>query len=97
MFKSLFPTGEVVATPAAFKEIEDSGQQVMYFLLRHVTGDWGDLCEEDKAINEAAVKNGNRILSAYELINGSVIWIITEAADDSGRRVATSVILKEEY
>ena len=48
-------------------------------LTRHVTGDWGDLGEEDKKENELSVKKGFRILSAYTLKNGERAWIITEA------------------
>ena len=27
---------------------------------------WGDLCEEDRRANEAALRNGTRVLSAYQ-------------------------------
>jgi hypothetical protein len=47
--------------------------------------------------NEMALKNGSRILSAYHLPNGVKVWIITEAEDDDGKRVASTLLLPEEY
>ena len=32
---------------------------------RHGSGDWGDLCEEDKAYNDYALEHGERLFSAY--------------------------------
>ena len=39
-------------------------------LPRHVTGDWGDLDDEDRQANDAALINGSRILSAYTTRKG---------------------------
>ena len=61
-------------------------------LKRHITGDWGILCDEDRAVNDKAAKNGGRVISAYKYKDGTEIWIITEAD-----RSMTSVILREEY
>ena len=43
----LFALGQVVATPGALAALEAAGQAPHEFLVRHVTGDWGDLVEED--------------------------------------------------
>lgn len=40
---------------------------------------------------------GSRLLSAYTSAAGVKVWIITEAADDEGKRPATTVLLPEEY
>jgi len=34
-------------------------------LTRHISGDWGDLCDEDKQVNEAAISSGERVFSKY--------------------------------
>ncbi len=34
-------------------------------LDHHATGDWGDLCEDDRAENERALREGGRLFSAY--------------------------------
>jgi len=40
-------------------------------LQRHVGGDWGDVCAEDKLLNDRALVEGTRILSAYRATNGT--------------------------
>ena len=66
---------------------------VLDSLRRHARGDWGDMCQEDKAENGLALRQGNlRIFSAYEEGDLPKIWIITEA-DHS----ATTILFPEEY
>jgi len=38
-----------------------------------------------------------RLLSAYTLASDVRIWVITEACDGEGSRVATTILLPEEY
>ena len=90
--KPLFDLGQMVATPGALRALEEAEQHPIEFLARHVTGDWGDLCDEDKAENELSVDQGFRILSSYELQTGDKVWVITEAD-----RSATTILLPEEY
>lgn len=103
----LFKPGRVLATPGAIEALTRSGQNVWHFLARHLAGDWGVVDTDDKAANDDALRDGSRILSAYLLEgdrdgNGdgeeaTKIWLITEAADESGNRVATTALLPEEY
>ena len=93
----LFKPGSVVATPGCLEALAKASQSVWVFLSRHLIGDWGDLEVEDKLLNDEAVKDGSRILSAYVLTTGEKIWLITEAEDDNGLRVATTALLPEEY
>ena len=60
-------------------------------LLRHRSGDWGDVQPEDALANEAAAIHGNRVISSYA-VAGERLWIITEAD-----RSATTLLLPEEY
>ncbi len=64
---------------------------------RHVAKDWGDLPDNDKQMNDEALHDGSRILSAYLLPTSVKIWIITEAADENGERVVTTALLPQEY
>lgn len=91
-FKPRFSLGSVVWTPGSMRAFAKNKQSPIEFLERHVQGDWGELCDEDKAGNEFAVKNDLRIISAYSLKDRTKIWIITEAD-----RSATTVLLPEEY
>ena len=91
--KNLFPLGQVVAIPGAISLLEDNGLNPSEFLTRHVTGDFGDLCNEDKKANHDALVDGARIFSSY-FINKQKdkLWIITEAD-----RSVTTLLLPEEY
>jgi hypothetical protein len=95
--KPLFDLGQIVATPDFLEELRKSGETAAKFLQRHVTGDYGDLCEEDRLLNEQAVRHGDRIFSAYRLTTGVKIWIITEAIGDDGKRASTCCMLPENY
>jgi hypothetical protein len=85
-----FPLGQLVATPNALDHI--THEDIMAALRRHVAGDWGNVCAEDKQSNDRAVVEGTRILSAYRATNGTKFWIITDAGFS-----ATTVLLPEDY
>ena len=85
-----FPLGQLVATPNALEHITQD--DIMAALQRHVAGDWGDVCAEDKQSNDRAVVEGTRILSAYRAANGTKFWIISEHD-----RSVTTVLLPEDY
>ena len=93
MTQQKFSLGQIVATPGAIEALEESGQSPSVFLDRHAQGDWGDVCEEDKGLNDQSVIDGSRILSSYTTLQGVKIWIITEAADDNGNRMASTIRL----
>lgn len=94
----LFDLGQIVATPACLEALQTSGENAEKFLRRHVTGDYGDLCDEDRHLNEQAVLHGDRILSAYMLADGKTkIWIITEAKGDDGKRASSCLLTPADY
>lgn len=92
-----FETGQIVATPGALGAMRAAGQQPAEFLSRHLRGDWGLVDDEDKTLNDSALVDGSRILSAYETRKGERIWIITEAVGDDGRRASSCCLLPSEY
>jgi hypothetical protein len=77
--KPLFDLGQLVATPGALTALEKAGQNPMEFLSRHVTGDWGEIPEEDRKENQFGLKQGVRLLSSYRTTAGDRVWVITEA------------------
>ena len=85
------PLGQVVATPGALKLLGKVREHPFEYLARHATGDWGELCAFDRRQNEIALREGLRVLSSYDVSEGSV-WIVTEAD-----RSVTSILLPEEY
>jgi hypothetical protein len=85
------PLGKVLATPGATKLLLEAGEHPFDYLARHATGDWGDLCEQDREENELSLEHGWRIVSSYPVGEKS-IWVITEAD-----RSVTTILLPEEY
>jgi hypothetical protein len=93
-----FDPGQFVATPGALEAIRASGQSPDIFIAAHLEGYWGgDLCEEDRRLNDEALIDGSRLLSAYKTLRGERLWIITEAVGDDGRRASSCLLLPEEY
>ena len=80
---SKFALGRIVSTKNAMKMLNDKMISPLSFLQRHQSGDWGNICEEDKEQNNLAIEHeGNvekqkRVMSVYR-IGTQTIWIITE-------------------
>jgi hypothetical protein len=91
-----FRPGQLMATPGALQAIEESGQTPDFFLDQHLAGNWGMVDREDGKLNDEALRDGGRILSAYRTLKGQKLWIISEVADDAGHRAATTILLPEE-
>ena len=94
---SLFPIGRLVMT--ANLQLTLLGENPEHWLdelqsliNRHASGDWGDLEDEDKAVNANALKNGGRLFSAYHTSGGTKLYIITEWTRDM-----TTCLLPEDY
>lgn len=92
-----FSLGQVVATPGVLDALSASGQSAGEFFVRHARGDWGELNDNDKSLNDQSLVDGSRLLSAYCTPRGVRLWIITESVDDQGRRAATTLLLPSEY
>ncbi len=90
MSAAKFPLGQIVSTPNALNSL--TYDEILSGLLRHVTGDWGEMDAEDRQANDTALADGSRLLSAYHSSAGRKFWIITEAD-----RSATTVLLPEDY
>jgi len=90
--KFKFSSGKLVATPGAIEALADSNQSPMEYVARHIKGDWGEVCDEDRQANEDALRDGERLLSVYRTARGVKIWVITEHD-----RSVTTVLLPEEY
>ena len=86
------PLGQVVATRGALAALDAAGQSFLEFIVRHASGDWGEVCPEDRRANDEALANGERLLSAYSTAKGDRIWIITESD-----RSVTTLLLPDEY
>lgn len=85
-----FPVGRIVITQGALAKLPQD--KAIEALLRHTSGDWGDLDEHDWNENEFALDHGFRLLSSYATPDGTKFWIITEHD-----RSVTTILLPSEY
>jgi hypothetical protein len=87
-----FQLGRLLMTPGALQAFIESGELTYKYLLRHSAGDYGEVDAEDKTLNDRAIRDGERILSAYTLPTGVTFWAITE-----WDRSSTTLLLPSEY
>ena len=85
-----FSLGNLMATPAALEALTPS--DLVTAIRRHLSGDWGDVSEEDRNENEISLKDGFRLLSVYQGANGTKFWVITEHD-----RSVTTILLPSDY
>lgn len=87
--------GQLVITAGIRTEMSESSdfeRFVRKSFSRHATGDWGDMCDEDKSYNDYSLANGGRLFSSYNYDGNTKIWIITE-----WDRSATTILFPSEY
>ena len=87
-----FPLGKLICTEGAAELITRLKIKIMNLIGRHITGDWGDIDDEDVHTNNCALLHGDRLLSSYNIDPVSKLWIITEAD-----RSRTTILLPSEY
>ena len=106
-----FGLGQVVATPGALSLLDAKLISPLALIGRHASGDWGDICADDRGVNETALTDGSRIMSVYRLVDAArlaavpteqrhrlpTVWVITEAVGDDGFRRSTTLLLPSEY
>ena len=86
-----FKIGQVVITRGISSHVVEDFQFyefILESLKRYMSCDWGDICKEDKHMNDSAVKNNDdRIVARY-----NDIYIITE-----WDRSVTTILFTHEY
>ena len=87
-----FRAGQLVMTAGVNDLVQRGALNPAPYLQRHLNGDWGDLCDEDRRSNDAALKNGDRLFSSYRITPDLKLWIITE-----WDRSVTTLLLPSEY
>ncbi|OPA89720.1 hypothetical protein BFW86_14310 [Pseudomonas fluorescens] len=89
-----FEQGALMVTAGVHTLIEQGLLDFHSYLNRHLSGDWGEICNEDRLSNEQALQYGERLFSAYEIDAGgqTKLWIITERD-----RSLTTLLLPSEY
>ncbi len=85
-----FALGQTVITANAKAVLPEL--DVVLALQRHHSGDWGDVDEHDRQVNEDALRNRDRLVSIYKSVRDQKFYIITE-----WDRSVTTVLLPEDY
>ena len=86
---AVFRLGRIAVTPNALESLTQA--DIFSGIQRHQAGDWGNLTDNNRAANDRALAEGGRIVSAYNAMNGTRFWLITEAD-----RSATTILLPED-
>lgn len=81
-----------MATPGALNAFAATGENPINYIVRHMNLDPGSLGADDQLANLRAVREETGAFSAYELRDGTRIWIIIEAD-----RSVTTILLPGEY
>ncbi|MBN9421850.1 MAG: hypothetical protein BGO63_10395 [Candidatus Accumulibacter sp. 66-26] len=88
-----FPSGQILMTVGIDELVRRGRINPTPYLLRHLAGDWGDLSDHDRQLNDAALKSGaDRLFSSYQITPDLKLWIITE-----WDRSVTTLLLPSEY
>ena len=89
----MFDLGLVVITNGINDKLDSVrfSKELTVAMHRFTRGDWGEMKPEDIEANNKALRNGERLLGAYQTSEGK-IWIITEAD-----RSATTILFPDEY
>ena len=84
----MFALGQTVITANAKAVLPEL--DVVLALQRHHSGDWGDVDDHDRQVNEDALQNGDRLVSIYKSVRDKKFYIITDGD-------VTTVLLPEDY
>ena len=89
-----FKLDEIVATSGVSELVSAGRVSLVSLVLRHMNCDWGDLCADDKQLNDQALKSGyeGRLFSSYQIDDQLKVWVITE-----WDRSVTTLLLPSEY
>lgn len=85
----MFELGQIVTTRRIASTLDVD--LVLALISRHHQGDWGDICDEDKQLNQQALTKKDRILSVFK-VGHDRVYIMTE-----WDRSVTTVLYSDEY
>ena len=87
----LFNPGHIHYSAGVRLEFAARNLNPLFFLIRHFSGDWGDVSSEERQENEENLASGGRLFSRYNAPFGE-LWIVT--TDD---RTETFMCFPDQY
>ncbi len=90
-----YSLGKVIMTSSInskMVENEKFASEIANCFKRYIVCDWGEMCNDDKEMNDNALRTGTaRVLASYNTSEGRV-YIITEQ-----NRSCTTILFADEY
>lgn len=83
-----FEAGEIIITPAASEALSANGKTLDDLLSRHQAGDWGDVSEQVRGVNERGLVEQFNLHSTYLMPDGRRLVVVTNC-----QRTATTIHL----
>jgi hypothetical protein len=74
-----FPLGQIVVTPKAEEVLQHWGQSADAILARHQSGDWGEVSDEQRRVNEDGLGKRFNLVSCYHTPSGQWLTVFTKA------------------
>jgi hypothetical protein len=74
-----FEVGNLVVTPSAAQVLEQSGSSADEVLARHAQGDWGDVSQQEREVNERGLNEQFSLVSNYRMTDDQFITAFTKA------------------
>lgn len=89
-----FKLGEIIILDGAYRLLQEAQKSADEFIERHVKGDWGNVDDADRVLNDKTLEFNfdRRIHSEYYLPTDERIWIFTQ-----WNRALTSIVAPFEY
>jgi hypothetical protein len=72
-----FEVGDVLVTPTAAAALDAQGRTVSDLLARHQAGDWGDVSDQVRMVNERGLTEQFNLQSTYVLDGGQRLVVVT--------------------
>jgi hypothetical protein len=72
-----FEVGELIITPGASAALAANQMTIDHLLARHQSGDWGEVNETVRAVNERGLSDHFNIHSTYPLADGRRLAVVT--------------------
>jgi len=88
--RPLFDAGAMLRTPAAMLALIQAATTESELIERHQCGDWGDITDADRRVNDLALQQGGQLVSLYRLRTNRFVLVVT-----AGDRRSTRVVLPE--
>ena len=85
-----FQPGRVCVTAAAAAVLAPA--DILRAIARHVAGDWGQVDEHDRQVNERALRTRGQLMSVFQASDGADFWVITDPQWQT-----TTLLMPEDY